>query len=116
MLHPSILLARRDRALMPHARTCREITDDASDGPVLEGADTPERLLERLGFPRPRQQQLVSLALCAHCMLATRPHSMQLHSDLYRLHRSWQMLSRVSLFQHDLSMLPSPLTGVHGCR
>ncbi|KAK9797386.1 hypothetical protein WJX73_009647 [Symbiochloris irregularis] len=37
----------------------REITDDASDGPVLEGADTPERLLERLGFPRPRQLQLV---------------------------------------------------------
>ena len=37
----------------------REIADDALDGPVLEGADTPEKLLERLGFPRRRQEQLV---------------------------------------------------------
>jgi len=44
---------------------CREVADDskgASDGTSL--ADKPEIILERLGFARPRQQQLVCSASC----------------------------------------------------
>ena len=53
----------------------RDITDDASEGPVLEGADTPERLLERLGFPRPRQLQLVSFSFSKQLLTAARVRS-----------------------------------------
>lgn len=37
----------------------REVASAGAQGPMYEGADSPEHLLERLGFARPRQLQLV---------------------------------------------------------
>ena len=53
--------SKHDRAMS----RCREVADDSkaqSDGTSL--ADKPEIILERLGFARPRQQQLVSASPC----------------------------------------------------
>ena len=49
---------------------CREVADDSkvqSDGTSL--TDKPEIILERLGFARPRQQQLVCTAFLSAATL-----------------------------------------------
>jgi len=59
---------------------CREVADDSkvvSDGTSL--ADKPEIILERLGFARPRQQQLVCSASCIlKVLLFSRQATLQL--------------------------------------